>query len=451
MNEFFLELIYRSMILAGLGLLVRLALVRSSAQARAATLTVTIGALALLPLAMVLLPELTITVAQHEVFESAATSTLVASEVVAKPFVFPGGLVWMTMAVLLLARLSLSLYRFHRLEQGFAPASASLIERVKGFTLRARGVYFSPLGEPPMTWGFLQPKIALPQESEEWIEPQLRSVVLHEDAHIRRRDWAVMIAFRVIVATYWFNPLVWVLQKFYELDSERAADDLVLSQGVDSAEYAGRLVEVAKTLRGRQSRIPAVTMARSCRLNGRVSAILSSKTRRDMLKGWTKVSVLGILGTGAIGAWMIMPEIKQVRLSARAKTPAPPSQASVLHSVSTNETPGADGDPDTAGISDGDPDFVTNPITTANPGTPKHIVKSPNIKLTYADPHLPTNASPKEKHDRIDVGDIRVDGIDFDPDAMMKEIGKGMEQAKIEIEKATKDSEKDFDSAMKEL
>ena len=445
MNEFLIELVYRSLILASLGLCVRFALVRSSAQARAAVLTVTVLALALLPLSMVLLPRLTVTVAKHEFVES-AVSNAVASVPSPPGFVFPWILVWTVVTTLLLARVAYSLYRFKRLEQGFAPASDSLAKRVKNLTKRAHEVFFCPEGEPPMTWGFLQPKIALPTESEQWVEPQLRSVVLHEDAHIRRKDWAVMIGFRAAVAAYWFNPLVWLLQKLYELDSERAADDFVLAQGVEAPEYAGRLVEVAKTLRHQKTRIPAVTMARSHRLNGRVASILSTKTQRGMLKGWTRISVLGLLVTGAVATGTIVPEIKQIRLAVQVPkdaSPVSPIPSTNLNNESKILNVDFDMGPETDENvpSKNEPNKEVHHLATGKNGQPN------NPKQVR-----PSNKVNKDSIALNSIGDIKIEvPDDIDMNSIQKEISDGLKQAKEEIQKAKKESEKSMRDAEAEI
>ena len=453
MNEFLVELAYRSLILAGLGLIVRFALIRSSAQARAAVLALTMISLAILPIAMALLPRLTVTVAKHEVIESAIGGSVTVSS--APPsFVFPWVLVWMSIAVFLAARVAISLYRFRKLELGFSPASDSLTERVKGLTQRACGIFFCPQGEPPMTWGLLQPKIALPTESEEWIEPQLRSVVLHEDAHIRRGDWAAMIGFRLTSAAYWFNPLVWALQKFYELDSERAADDFVLAQGVDAPEYASRLVEVAKTLRNRNTRLPAITMAKSHRLNGRVAAILNSNMKRGMLTGWTRVSVLGVLIVG-----LVLPEIKQIRVVARSTS----ESRSESNSVSTHFTPNPspsilhEASADTSDLDskwENEPDSIQNPEPNSIKVTLPHATKAPQTKeaLVSGGKHPSKKIQSDGKDVSIDsLADMKIEVGDIDFKAVQKEIDEGMSQAKEEMEKALKDSEKDFKQAEADL
>ena len=443
MNEFLIELGYRSLVLAALGLTIRFALLRSSAHARASVLTVTMGALAILPIAMIVLPRLSVTVAQKQIVEPASV-VLVANP---PPTPFPWIIVWATIASVFLARVVISLVRFRSLQSGFSPASASLTQRVKGFSMRARGVFFGPEGEPPMTWGFLQPKIALPVESEEWVEPQLRSVVLHEDAHIRRRDWVVTIGFRVIAAMYWANPLVWAMQYLFEQDCERAADDSVLAQGLDAPEYAGRLVEVAKTLRRRKSRIPAVTMARSARLNGRVAAILSAKTRRGVLKGWTRASVLGLLASGAVAAGIVVPEVKQIRISKEAPRVAIKTGANIDLQDKTEPRMTVKADDN-------------EPIDVSASSVHSQVSLGKQSKVPLTPPHPAKGRSAAVASNQKDgmniavsgLEDMKIDGLgDVDWKAMQKEIAEGLKQAKSDIDKATKDSEKDIRDAEAEI
>jgi beta-lactamase regulating signal transducer with metallopeptidase domain len=320
MNAFLVELVVRSIIIACLGLGLRFALIRFSAQARAKVLTLTMFALAVLPVAMLLLPKVPVTVGKVQ----AELPTSVVSNEIAVPVstnLNLWAMIWLSVVGISTTRVLISLFQFRKVEQGLSLASEPVTVRVRSLTNRAKGVFYSPEGEPPMTWGMVNPKIALPTESETWIEPEFRSVVLHEDAHIRRRDWAVSIGFRFIAALYWFNPCVWLLRAYFEQDSERAADDFVLAQGFDAPEYAERLLGVAQKLRPCAGRLPTVTMARTNRLNGRLRAILSSRTPREPMKGWKKVSVLGVLGCGALAGGFILPVIEQLpALNTRTET-----------------------------------------------------------------------------------------------------------------------------------
>ena len=49
----------------------------------------------------------------------------------------------------------------------------------------------------------------LPATARQWSDEQLRSVLLHELAHIKRRDTVVQLLAQIACALHWFNPLVW--------------------------------------------------------------------------------------------------------------------------------------------------------------------------------------------------------------------------------------------------
>ncbi|MEX0601161.1 MAG: M56 family metallopeptidase, partial [Rhodothermales bacterium] len=64
--------------------------------------------------------------------------------------------------------------------------------------------------EMPVTWGLFRPVVLLPVEAIEWDERRLRMVLMHELAHIRRRDYLPHLIAELSCIAYWPNPLVWV-------------------------------------------------------------------------------------------------------------------------------------------------------------------------------------------------------------------------------------------------
>ncbi len=116
----------------------------------------------------------------------------------------------------------------------------------------------------PLACGLIRPTILIPPDAMEWSASQVRPVLLHELAHIRRLDlWANAVA-SLATVLFWFHPLVWMLSARLHREQELACDDTVLSQGVIAHSYAEMLVESAR-------RMPADVLF-GCAMAGKASA-----------------------------------------------------------------------------------------------------------------------------------------------------------------------------------
>src|SRR6185369_5567381 len=102
-------------------------------------------------------------------------------------------------------------------------------------------------------WGTLRPKILLPAEARTWTDERRRIVLLHELAHVARRDSLGRAAATIVCALYWFHPASWYAARRMRLEQEHACDDLVLSLGAKAHAYARDLLEVAGSPRRRSS------------------------------------------------------------------------------------------------------------------------------------------------------------------------------------------------------
>jgi beta-lactamase regulating signal transducer with metallopeptidase domain len=146
----------------------------------------------------------------------------------------------------------------------------------------------------PVVWGVFRPRLVLPAEAREWNEEQLRSVLLHELAHIKRRDALVQWLTQIACALHWFNPLVWLAAWRLHAERERACDDLVLASGVRPSAYAEHLLHVATRLSpARWTAACGLAMARKSSLEGRLLAVLSEKlNRRGLTRALTAAALL---------------------------------------------------------------------------------------------------------------------------------------------------------------
>ncbi len=79
----------------------------------------------------------------------------------------------------------------------------------------------------PFILGVLNPKIYLPSSMD---ESNTEYVIAHERAHLRRRDhWWKPLGF-VLLAVYWFNPLMWTSYVLLCRDIELACDEKVVRE-----------------------------------------------------------------------------------------------------------------------------------------------------------------------------------------------------------------------------
>lgn len=97
----------------------------------------------------------------------------------------------------------------------------------------------------PLSWGWIRPSIIIDPDSLRC--PQLAEGVLaHELAHIARHDWPMMIVARVVLALYWFNPVVWLMVRRSVELTEQAADASAV-RDTDRLAYARTLTQCARS------------------------------------------------------------------------------------------------------------------------------------------------------------------------------------------------------------
>ena len=101
----------------------------------------------------------------------------------------------------------------------------------------------------PVVWGWRTAVVLIPVTSESWPLDQRRAFLLHELAHVARRDCLAQALASVAHAVYWPHPLVWWAVRRLRAEAERACDDLVLQAGTDAPEYAQHLLDAARALR----------------------------------------------------------------------------------------------------------------------------------------------------------------------------------------------------------
>ena len=199
--------------------------------------------------------------------------------------------IWAVGAILVLIRLVASRMAVGRLTRSRVPGRKpwlGLARRLARMMRVPRRLRFlrSDRVSMPLACGVWRPAVVLPVEADDWHDARIRAVLLHELAHVRRRDCLTQLLVDAAVALLWFHPLAWMARRAVRRERERACDDLVLVSGTDAPEYAMHLLDVARAAQGQPSGLVmsgGVAMARASELEGRLMAILDTTRARHAL------------------------------------------------------------------------------------------------------------------------------------------------------------------------
>lgn len=157
----------------------------------------------------------------------------------------------------------------------------------KGVILR-----ISPNVTAPSVCGLLRPVVLLPKEFERTLNSRhLKAVLLHELAHIKRKDLWISMFQTLLQIVYFYNPLLWVANRVIRRVREQAVDEVVLVATAEEADdYPQTLLYVFRFLRGR----PSLCLSMIGVVESQKS--LSGRIRHMLNRPFPKSSKVGLLG-----------------------------------------------------------------------------------------------------------------------------------------------------------
>lgn len=219
-------------------------------------------------------------------------------------------MLWLGVAALMLARLGWSAMRLGRLQRRLTAGACEEIAVVAGELglKRVPRLFIGAVDAVPMVWGVRNPCLLLPCGFESWSMEKRRGVLLHELAHLRRRDPLALWLAQTVKALHWFNPLAWLTLRQMRADQERACDDAVLRHGVRASDYAQALLDLSRHNRVAPGlALCALTITRCAPVESRVRAVLDVKCSRDALTlrwlaGMTTLAMLLMLPVAMLHA-----------------------------------------------------------------------------------------------------------------------------------------------------
>lgn len=160
----------------------------------------------------------------------------------------------------------------------------------------------------PAACGLFNPVILMPASLlENLSNHKLRTVLIHEFAHIKRGDLWVNFLQTALQIVYFYNPLLWIANAVVRGIREKAVDEMVLTKlGDEAGSYSNTLLDIAEVAFSRPHF--------SLRLIGVVESksALTSRIKHILSRPFPKSARLGLAGLAAIfiAAVVLLPMAK---------------------------------------------------------------------------------------------------------------------------------------------
>jgi parallel beta-helix repeat protein len=191
---------------------------------------------------------------------------------------------------------------------------------------RAPALYLSPLTPVPLSLGLIQPAVVLPADMAPRMEEiQLEAILVHEMAHLIRRDLWVGLAQRLALVVFWWNPLVRRVAHGISALAEDLCDNYVVRAQGGGEDFARTLVDLARHITVRPG-LPATVGVLEPSLDGlteRVHRLLGKD--RDMPTRMSFGSAVLILTCG-LAAFLSTVLIHCLRAAEAVTAPAAVAQ-----------------------------------------------------------------------------------------------------------------------------
>jgi bla regulator protein BlaR1 len=161
-------------------------------------------------------------------------------------------------------------------------------------------IYESTMAKVPMVIGIIKPVILLPVSAFTGLSPkQLESIIVHELAHIIRRDYLVNLLQSILEILFFYHPAVWWINGVIREERENCCDDIAIEKTGDSASYAKALANIQEQLLLKENLAMAIA-ANKNRLLKRIKRLLNQpKMKTNFIEGFTASCII-FLGIFAI-------------------------------------------------------------------------------------------------------------------------------------------------------
>ena len=152
-----------------------------------------------------------------------------------------------------------------------------------------------------MLYGWGRPTVVVPRGwLESLVADELRAMLAHEVAHVRRRDFLANTIQRLIEIPLFFHPGAWLASRRIVLAREELCDAWALSMGTDAASYARSLAAAAERTQSAFAPVSlGIAWSRSTLLR-RVEAIMRSDSLKRLSRPWALALAVTMVAGAAV-------------------------------------------------------------------------------------------------------------------------------------------------------
>jgi GWxTD domain-containing protein len=163
----------------------------------------------------------------------------------------------------------------------------------------------SCLTDLPVIVGYLYPAILTPVGMLAGMPAnQIEAILLHELAHIRRRDYLANLAQMMVESFLFYHPAIWWISGVIRAERENCCDDLVVASSVDPYHYAAALTALEENRWAAQEAALAATGGNLVkRIRRLLNPLKAGEGPRAVLTPVLCAAILAVTAAMALSAW----------------------------------------------------------------------------------------------------------------------------------------------------
>ncbi len=182
-------------------------------------------------------------------------------------------------------------YRIHQVTEEWQKTFDKLCKTIH--IQRAVKIVQSAMVKVPMVIGFFKPVVLIPVSTFTGIpSKQLEIIIMHELAHIIRRDYIINILQSLVEIIFFFHPAVWWMSKVIRTEREHCCDDIAIEKTGDSLNFAKALANIQEQFLLKESLAMSIHGGKN-NLFKRIKRLISQPTMKtSFTEGFTASCII---------------------------------------------------------------------------------------------------------------------------------------------------------------